>query len=292
MSLLHRVAVWGSLVKFSHSVFALPFAVMMIIFVAEERSISVTQVALLLVCVVSARTAAMAFNRLVDAEIDARNPRTVNREIPAGAVSRGSALTLILLSGAVFVAGAAGLGWHCFVLSPLVIVVLLGYSLVKRVSSMCHVVLGLALALAPGGVWYALTGEWSWRPVPLMATVLLWVAGFDILYSCQDAEFDRVNKLFSVPSALGIERAKLLSLALHGLAVFSLIVNGFMFSVGAIYWIGVLLFTGFLLSQHRIVRREGLASIDQVFFTKNGAASVVLCLCVVADAMTRGCSFS
>lgn len=292
MSLLHRVAVWGSLVKFSHSVFALPFAVMMIVFVAGERSISVVQIALLIVCVVSARTAAMAFNRLVDAEIDARNPRTQNREIPAGAVSRGSALTLILLSGAVFVAGAAGLGWHCFVLSPLVIGVLFGYSLVKRFSSWCHVVLGLALALAPGGVWYALTGEWSWRPVPLMVTVLLWVAGFDILYSCQDAEFDRDNKLFSVPSVVGIERAKLFSLALHGCAVVALSVNGFMFSVGPIYWIGVVVFAGFLLSQHRIVRREGLASIDQVFFTKNGAASVALCLCVAADAITRAGYFS
>ena len=292
MSLLHRVAVWGSLVKFSHSVFAIPFAVMMIVFVAGERSVTLPHVVLLLVCVVSARTAAMGFNRVVDSEIDARNPRTVNREIPAGAVSEGSALTLVVLSSAVFIAGAAGLGSHCLVLSPFVLVVLLGYSLVKRFSSWCHVILGVALALAPGGVWYALTGEWSLRPLPLMGTVLLWVAGFDVLYSCQDAEFDRDNKLFSVPSVFGIERAKLLSVLLHGVAVILLAVNGFMFSVGPIYWIGVGLFAAFLLSQHRIVRNEGLESIDQVFFTKNGAASVVLCVCVAVDALSRACRLS
>jgi 4-hydroxybenzoate polyprenyltransferase len=284
MSLLQRVAVWGSLVKFSHSVFALPFALIMIVLVAQERAVTVAQISLLIVCVVSARTAAMAFNRYVDAEIDARNPRTAIREIPAGAVGRGSALALVVLSCAVFVVGAWGLGTHCLVLSPLVLVVLLGYSLMKRFSSWCHVVLGLALALAPGGVWYALTAEWSWRPVPLMVSVVLWVAGFDILYSCQDAEFDRGQGLFSVPSVLGIERATKLSAFLHGLSVVALAINGVMFRVGGLYWLGVGIFAVFLISQHRIVRRHGLSSIDQVFFSRNGAASIALFLCVALDA--------
>ena len=285
MSLLQRVAVWGSLVKFSHSVFALPFALMMVVLVAEERVVTAWQIALLIVCVVSARTAAMAFNRFVDAEIDARNPRTANREIPAGIVGKGSAFALVGASSLVFIAGAWGLGNHCLVLSPLVLVVLLGYSLMKRFSSWCHVVLGLALALAPGGVWYALTAEWSWRPVPLMVAVIFWVSGFDILYSCQDAQFDKEHKLFSVPSVLGIGQATQLSAFLHGLSVVALATNGLMFHVGGIYWVGVCVFAAFLISQHRIVRQFGLSSIDQVFFTKNGAASIALFLCVALDAL-------
>lgn len=288
MPLAQQLAKWGRLVAFSHSVFALPFALMMIVLVAGERSVTLTQVALLIVCVVSARTTAMAFNRYVDAEIDARNPRTMNREIPAGVVSKGSALLLILASGGVFTAGAAGLGWHCLVLSPIVLIVLLGYSLVKRFSSWCHVVLGVALALAPGGVWYALTGEWSWKPVPLMLTVTLWVAGFDILYSCQDAEFDRDQKLFSVPSVLGIGRAKLLAFALHIASLGFLVLNGYLFSVGAAYWVGALVFAGLLISQHRAVMVHGIDCIDRVFFTRNGAASILLFVFVLVDAATRG----
>ncbi len=285
MTLIQRLAVWGSLVKFSHSVFALPFALMMVVFVAAERSITVWQIVLLILCVVSARTAAMAFNRFVDAEIDARNPRTANREIPAGIVSKRSALRLVIASSGVFIAGAFGLGTHCLVLSPIVLVVLLGYSLMKRVSSWCHVVLGIALALAPGGVWYALTGEWSWRPVPLMVAVILWVSGFDILYSCQDAEFDKEQSLFSVPSVLGIEHATKLSILLHVLSVIALVMNGVIFHVGGVYWLGVAIFAAFLVSQHRTVHTVGLSSIDQVFFTRNGAASIALCVCVTLDAV-------
>jgi 4-hydroxybenzoate polyprenyltransferase len=285
MSLLQRVAVWGSLVKFSHSVFALPFALMMVVLVADERVVTALQIALLILCVGAARTAAMAFNRYVDAEIDARNPRTANREIPAGIVGKGSAFALVGASSLVFIVGAWGLGNHCLVLSPLVLVVLLGYSLMKRFSSWCHVVLGLALALAPGGVWYALTAEWSWRPVPLMVSVIFWVSGFDILYSCQDAQFDKEQKLFSVPSVLGIDRATKLSALLHGLSVVALAINGLMFHIGEIYWVGVCIFAAFLISQHRIVSRHGLESIDQVFFSKNGAASIALFLCVALDAL-------
>jgi len=288
MSLVERLSVWGSLVAFSHSVFALPFALMMIVLVAGERSVTITQVALLIVCVVAARTTAMAFNRYVDAEIDARNPRTMNREIPAGVVSKRSALLLILASGGAFIAAAAGLGWHCFVFSPLVLCVVFGYSLVKRYSSWCHVVLGVALSLAPGGVWYALTGEWSWKPVPLMVTVTLWVAGFDILYSCQDAEFDRAQRLFSVPSVLGIERAKLLAFTLHIAALGFLVLNGYLFSVGAAYWLGALVFAGLLISQHRAVKVHGIGCVDRVFFTRNGAASILLFVFVLVDAVTRG----
>ena len=287
MSLMQRLSMWGNLVAFSHSVFALPFALMMIVFVASERSVTVVQIVLLIVCVVSARTTAMAFNRYVDAEIDARNPRTMSREIPSGKVSKFSALLLILASGGIFIAGSAGLGWHCLILSPLVLCVLLGYSLVKRFSSWCHVVLGIALALAPGGVWYALTGEWSWKPVPLMLTVTLWVAGFDMLYSCQDAEFDRTQQLFSIPSVLGVERARRFAFSLHIVALGFLLLNGYLFSVGTAYWIGSLVFGGLLLSQHRAVMVHGVGCIDRLFFTRNGAASILLFVFVLVDGATK-----
>ena len=285
MILFRHLRTWGSLVKFSHSVFALPFALMMIVLVSAERPVSFGQVLLLIVCVVAARTAAMAFNRYVDAEIDARNPRTVSREIPAGLVSKRSALTLVVSSSLLFMVGAAALGSHCLELSPLVLVVLLGYSLMKRFSSWCHVVLGVALALAPGGVWYALTGEWSWRPVPMMVAVMLWVAGFDILYSCQDAEFDRENKLWSAPRLLGARGAQRCAALLHGACFTFLALNGLMFSVGALYWVGVTIFGGLLLSQHLVVTRRGISCVDQVFFTRNGTASIALFVCVLLDAV-------
>lgn len=285
MNVLQRLTTWGSFVKFSHSVFALPFALIMVVLVAREQTVSVLQVALLIVCVVSARTAAMAFNRYVDADIDAKNPRTEKREIPAGVVSKGSALRLILVSSGAFLLGTAGLGTHCLVLAPLVLMVLLGYSLVKRFSSVCHVILGIALALAPGGVWYALTGQWSWKPLPLMATVVFWVAGFDILYSCQDADFDRKEGLFSIPSRVGVGPALAIACALHVFSFSALVLNGMIFQVGPLYWVGVLIFAALLINQHRTVLARGVGCIDQVFFTRNGAASILLFVFVLLDAM-------
>jgi len=284
MNFLQRLATWGSFVKFSHSVFALPFALIMVVLVARDQTVTVLQVALLIVCVVAARTAAMAFNRYVDADIDAKNPRTEKREIPAGVVSKSSALRLILISSGAFLLGAAGLGSHCLVLAPPVLVVLLGYSLVKRFSAVCHVILGIALALAPGGVWYALTGQWSWKPVPLMATVVFWVAGFDILYSCQDAEFDRGEGLFSIPSRVGVGPALAIACALHVLSFSALVLNGMLFRVGPLYWAGVFVFAALLINQHRTVLARGIGCIDQVFFTRNGAASILLFVFVLVDA--------
>lgn len=288
MAVISKLVVWGRLIKFSHSIFALPFAVMMVAFIAAERSVSVAQILWLLVCVVTARTCAMAFNRAADAKIDALNPRTMDREIPRGQVARGAALTLVFVAGVAFCGAAAALGWHCFVLAPLVLALLCGYSYVKRFSAVCHMILGIALSLAPGGVWYALTAEWSYRPIPLMIGVALWVAGFDILYSCQDYQFDREQGLFSVPSLFGPERAKIISFGLHLGSVVALIANGYYFEVGALYWIGVLAFGMFLLSQHRIVQLKGIEAVDPLFLGRNGGASLVLCACAIVDAVIRG----
>ena len=271
-----RVKRWGDLVAFSHSVFALPFALVMVVAIHRSQPVGWQQLSLLVVCVVAARFAAMGFNRLVDHRIDAANERTRNRELPAGRVSRFEAAALVSIAAAVFVGASFALGRHCGVLSFPVLALLFGYSLMKRFSSLCHFVLGFALACAPGGVWYALTGIWSWKPVPLMAAVLLWVAGFDILYACQDVEFDRKAGLKSIPGALGVDRALWLAPAVHVVAVIALALFGYSWDMGAIFWCGVVLFAGLIASQHLVVRTVGLQAIDRVFFTRNGAASVVL----------------
>jgi len=267
MTLAARIHSWGALVKFSHSVFALPFALIMMAVVARTHPVSLQAGALLIVCVVSARTAARGFNRFIDREIDA--------------------LALSVGSSVVFLVGAGLLGRHCLVLAPLVLALLFGYSMLKRYTAACHFVLGLALACAPGGVWYAMTGEWSLRPVVLMLAVLAWVAGFDILYSCQDLEFDRSQGLLSIPARLGVQRSRALALVLHLAALTGLALFGKEFALGAPYWAGLAAFAVVLLSQHVAVQRRGIGCIDQVFFTRNGIASVVLLAAVAADSLVR-----
>lgn len=278
-----RVARWGRLVAFSHSVFALPFAVMMIGIASRFVSVSWAQVLLLLVCVVSARTAAMAWNRIVDCEIDRRNPRTAGRELPSGIVSRIEAWGLAVLGAVLFLLASALLGKHCAVCAPFVLAVLFSYSFFKRFSSLCHIVLGIALACAPGGVWYALTGEFSWRPVPLMCGVMCWVAGFDIIYSIQDAEFDREHGLFSIPSRCGELVARFAAIALHVVALGALVLNGTIFDLGTFYYIGVVLFAASVGWQHVEVARQGPGVISRAFFTRNGVASVALCAASIVD---------
>lgn len=283
MIVLERLALWGSFVTFSHSIFALPFALIMMVVLGRAYPLSWVQVVSLLVAVVAARTAAMSFNRLVDVSIDAANPRTRGRELPSRRVSSREAWALTICSALVFALAAATLGMHCLIMVPPVLVVLLGYSLLKRFTAMCHFVLGLALALAPGGVWYAMTATWEWQPLWLMGAVLTWVAGFDILYSCQDMDFDREQGLFSVPRYLGFRGARLLAATLHLLTVVLLVEFGVVFELHSAYSFGVAVFAALLLNQHVLVARRGIACIDQVFFTRNGAASLLLFVFVVLD---------
>lgn len=283
MIVLERVALWGSFVRFSHTIFALPFALIMMVVVSRAYPLSWIQVTWLVIAVVAARTAAMSFNRLVDASIDAANPRTTGRELPSRRISSFEAWGLTVGSALVFAAAAAALGMHCLIMVPPVLMVLLGYSLLKRFTSMCHFVLGLALALAPGGVWYAMTATWAWEPLWLMGAVLTWVAGFDILYSCQDLEFDREQGLFSVPRYLGFHRARLLAAALHLVTVTLLVEFGVVFELHGAYALGVGVFAALLFNQHLLVARRGITCIDQVFLSRNGAASLLLFAFVVLD---------
>jgi 4-hydroxybenzoate polyprenyltransferase len=274
-----------SLVRFSHSIFALPFALQGAWLAA--RGVPAPRSLLLIVfCAVAARTAAMAFNRLIDRKIDASNPRTVGREIPAGLVSPLAATVLVLASSGLFILGAWALGPLCFKLSPLVLLVLLGYSTFKRFSALAHFALGLALALAPLGAWLAIRGDLDGdlRPVLLLSFgVLTWVAGFDLIYACQDAEYDADVGLHSIPAKLGVARALTLSSLLHVLAVLAFFGEGWLAGLGWPYWVAFAVATTLMIWEHRIVSPGDLSRVNAAFFTLNGWVGVGLFLGVALD---------
>jgi 4-hydroxybenzoate polyprenyltransferase len=282
-----RIVVWGRLVKFSHTIFALPFALSVVALLWQEFPISLAQIFLIVACVVSARFAAMAFNRLVDQKLDADNPRTAMREIPQGTIRSIEVLMLVILFSVVFIVSACALSSLCGYLSVPVLMVLLGYSYCKRFSLLCHAVLGMSLALAPGGVWLAITGEFSWRPVPLMVAVLTWVAGFDIIYALQDIEFDRARGLRSIPARLGYTRAQICAGVFHVGTVIAMLVSGIWFDVGVVCWIGIVCFAVLIATQHISLAQDPHAQIEPIFFLRNGLASVIFFLCTLLDILIR-----
>jgi 4-hydroxybenzoate polyprenyltransferase len=281
---------WLSLVRFSHSVFALPFA-LAAAWLASGGLPSARVLLLIVVCAVAARTAAMAFNRLVDRELDAANPRTRARELPSGKLRPGAVGLLVVLSAAVFVAGAFALNPLCGKLAVPVLGVLLGYSFTKRVSWLSHAVLGLALALAPLGAWLAVTGSLDGDlapPLLLAGAVLLWVFGFDLIYACQDAEHDRAAGLFSIPARFGVRAALAASSAAHLLTVALLAVFGWSASLGLAYWIVLAAAALLLFWQHRIVAPDDLSRVDVAFFTLNGWVGIALFVGVALDVSLAG----
>jgi len=285
MQAISSVSKYLSLVKFSHTVFAMPFALIGF-FLAVQTTDAVLQWPLLLkvlLCMVFARNAAMAFNRFIDRDIDGRNPRTAIREIPAGVVKADAALMFVLLNCAAFIATAWSINPLCFYLSPVALAVVLGYSLTKRFTALCHLVLGLGLSLAPIGAWLAVTGRFDVLPVLFSVAVLFWVSGFDIIYALQDEEFDRANGLFSIPVWLGKRGALRLSEGLHMVTVMAVVSAGFIGPFGMVYWAGVAAFSGLLVYQHLIVKPDDLSRVNMAFFTTNGVASVLFALFVISD---------
>lgn len=274
-----------SLVKFSHTIFALPFAFIGFFLAVKLHSypFSLEKLGLILVCMVAARNAAMAFNRWADRNIDAANPRTAIREIPAGILSANRVLLFASLNVLIFVFAASMLNTLCLVLSPVALLVILGYSYTKRFTSWCHFVLGLGLAIVPTAAYIAVTGVF--HPVPLFfsTAVLTWVSGFDIIYALQDEDFDKSQGLFSIPSELGAGRALRLSTFLHFLTAGLLAAAGFTAGLGAWYAIGAIVFAGLLIYQHSLVKPDDLSRVNLAFFTTNGIASVVFMLFVIAD---------
>jgi len=288
-----------SLIKFSHTVFAMPFALIgfflgltasgdpawhTAIFPPQFDGDSLLiKFILVILCMVFARSAAMAFNRYLDRDIDAKNPRTAMREIPKGMITPKNALLFTISSCLLFIACCYFINRICFYLSPVALAVVLGYSYTKRFTALSHLVLGLGLSLAPIGAYLAVTGVFHWLPSLFSLAVIFWVSGFDIIYALQDVEFDRSENLYSIPASLGKSRALRLSELLHLFSVLAIAAAGFLATFGWLYWIGAAVFTGMLIYQHSIVKPKDLRRVNLAFMTANGIASIVFALFVIAD---------
>ena len=278
-----KVSKYLSLVKFSHTIFALPFALVgfFLAVTTTEASFDWMTLGLVILCMVFARSAAMAFNRYTDREIDLNNPRTAIREIPAGVIKADSALLFVVGNSLLFMVCTYFINPLCLALSPVALLVVLGYSYTKRFTSLCHLVLGVGLALAPLGAYLAVTGAFAWLPILFSLTVLFWVSGFDIIYALQDEEFDRNHKLHSIPAWLGKRRALRLSEVFHFLAATFIISAGLIGGFAWLYWPGAIIFAALLIYQHTLVKPNDLSRVNLAFFTTNGIASIVFAFFVI-----------
>lgn len=265
-----------SLVKFSHTLFAMPFALVGFTLAVQQGGRFEPLLLLYVVlCMVFARNAAMGFNRYLDRHIDGLNPRTRVREIPAGVIAPRSALAFVLLNSGLFVLTTFFINRLVFALAPVALAVVLGYSFTKRFTPLCHLVLGVGLALAPIGAYLAVAGQFAWLPLLFSFMVFFWVSGFDIIYALQDEEFDKANQLKSIPAVLGKSRALWVSRVLHVLtAVVSLLI-GVLHPMGSFYWVAAGVFSALLIYQHSVVKANDLSRVNLAFFTTNGVASLV-----------------
>jgi 4-hydroxybenzoate polyprenyltransferase len=279
------------MIKFEHSVFALPFALTGALLAIYDGSLDWAnmwgKLLLIVVAMVGARSAGMTFNRIIDAAIDARNPRTRMRHIPAGILSRGFAWAFLVVSVAVFVWAAWMLNPLCLTLSPVALVIVFGYSLTKRFTSLSHLVLGFALGIAPAAAWIAIRGSLDTRILWLTAAVTFWTAGFDIIYSCQDIDFDRSENLFSIPKRFGVSGALWLSRLLHAVMIVCLVFLWHQFALGLLGAAGVAAIALLLLYEHSLVKPNDLSRVNAAFFTVNGYVSVLFFVFWAADVALR-----
>ena len=272
---------YSRMIKLSHSIFALPFALASGVLAARVVDVHWTQWVWIVACMVTARSSAMGFNRIVDRDIDAANPRTASREIPSGQISVGAAWGFTLGSAALFVLFSGLLGTTTLWLSPVAIGVVWGYSLMKRFTAFCHLWLGMSLALAPTAVWIALTDGYGAVPALLSLAVATWLAGFDILYATQDQAFDAENGLHSIPAALGIRGALGVSAVLHVVTMGALAALPAAIALGPAYWVGFVVIGAVLAYEHAIVKPDDLSRIDKAFFDLNGYVSLAFLVFVL-----------
>ncbi len=284
--LMHKINVFLEMIKFSHTIFALPFAFSGALLAAGGLP-SAGQVFWIVMAMVGARTTAMGLNRLIDAEIDARNPRTAGRAIPAGLIGKGTTLVFILLSLALLLAAADRLNPLCLKLAPLAVFFLVLYSYCKRFTSLAHVVLGICLAAAPMGAWVAIRGSIEAPALILGGAVLFWVAGFDILYALQDMEFDRKAGLHSIPVALGVEGSLWAARIFH-LVMLALLLGLFItMRLGGFFMAGIVVSAAMLLYEHWLLRDGNLEKLDAAFFNMNGYISIAILVFTAADVLVR-----
>jgi len=268
-----------SLVKFSHTIFALPFALVgfTLAISQDEYSFGWDKLCFVLLCMIFARSAAMAFNRYIDRDVDSANPRTAEvREIPNGTIKAKSALLFVIINACLFIGSSYMLNTLCFYLSPIALLVILGYSYTKRFTALCHLVLGLGLSLSPIGAYLAVTASFDLLPILFSCIVLFWVGGFDIIYALQDESFDKKFNLHSIPVLLGTKNALLFARFLHVLTASVLVYIVFnYFHNSILFYVAVFVFISLLLNQHRLVKAHDLSKINLAFFTNNGIASVI-----------------
>ena len=280
-----------SLIKFSHTIFALPFALIGFTLAISQKEYAFTWDKLLfvLLCMIFARSAAMAFNRYIDRDIDTANPRTAKiREIPNGTIKERSALRFVIVNCMLFLGAAYLLNSLCFILSPIALLVILGYSYTKRFTALCHLILGLGLSLSPIGAYLAVTAQFDILPLLFSCIVLFWVSGFDIIYALQDENFDKKLNLHSIPVLLGQEDALRFSRLMHFItAVIILFIGINYFTTSTLFWTATTLFIGLLINQHRLVKPNDLSKINLAFFTNNGIASVIFGFLIVIELITK-----
>lgn len=274
-----------SLVKFSHTIFALPFALAGFFLASSQggQEFSIRTLIFVVLCMVFARSAAMSFNRYADHRYDEMNPRTKNREIPSGIISRREALSIVIISSVLFIFTTSMINRLTFILSPVALTIILGYSFTKRFTSLCHFILGLGLSLAPIGAYISVTGRFDILPLIYSGIVLTWVGGFDIIYSLQDDEFDKKHNLFSLPALTGRRKSLRLSVLSHVMTTILVIAAGLAGNGSYLFWVGALIFTGLLVLQHSIVRHDDLSRVTLAFSTTNGAAGLIFALFVILD---------
>ena len=277
-----RLLVYGSFVRFSHSVFALPFALAGALLAAQHTPVTWTTVAWILVAMVAARSAAMGFNRLVDARMDALNPRTAMRELPRGAMTTREAIVFIVISSTVFVYAAWSLNTLCFALSPVALAIVFWYSLAKRYTTWTQLFLGLAMAVAPVGGWLAVGGRGGWEPWLLALAIGAWVGGFDVLYACQDLEFDRAHGLRSIPVRFGVPASLTISRLMHASAVACLLALSFVAPLGPVYLAGVAAVAAMLVYEQSLVRADDLSQVKRAFDLNGYVGILYLVALVVA----------
>ncbi|MDD4148408.1 MAG: putative 4-hydroxybenzoate polyprenyltransferase [Bacteroidales bacterium] len=278
-----KIKSYLSLIKFSHTVFAMPFALTAYFMAIKEPGQIFEWRTLILVIfsMIFARNSAMAFNRYTDRFIDAKNPRTQKREIPDRIISAKNALIFTIINSILFIISSSFINTYTLLLSPLALFIVLGYSYTKRFTFLSHIFLGLGLAIAPAGAYIAVTGMLSPAVMMLSASVLLWTAGFDIIYSLQDEEFDKEHQLFSIPAKIGRKNSLWVSTGLHFIAIIFMLLWAFLMSANLLQWIGIGVFTALLIYQHIIVKPNDISKVNIAFGTTNGIASICLAIATI-----------
>jgi 4-hydroxybenzoate polyprenyltransferase len=289
-TILRPVKNFLSLVKFSHTIFAMPFALIgFSLGVSEDKyDFSIRVLLLILMCMVFARNAAMGFNRLADRKFDSLNPRTSSREIPAGIINKNAASIFVAVNAILFILTTLFINRLTFYLSPVALLVILGYSFTKRFTSLCHIILGIGLSLAPIGAYISVTGTFDVIPAIFSFIVLTWVSGFDIIYALQDDEFDRSNELHSIPASVGRKKALVISILLHVITTILVFMAGYFGNGGILFWTGAGIFTSLLIYQHLIVKHNDLSRVNLAFGAVNGVASILFAIFVITDLFLSG----